>query len=188
MARYRRYDPAHVQIELSEERRGTWDWLRRSVSGREFIYAALDRNLDRLNSWTFVVQVPRNTSIPVIVRPREVPARRTSAGIDRKSIAFVRATRRHYRGQLYCKLTLADPTGDQTKFVVGDAERRNLPRWISHSQFKIRLKRTVATTRGRDEKNLVVVVRSHDHVGMIRIFFATKVWVLQEGFLLSGPR
>lgn len=185
MARHRGHDPAGVLAHLTEARRATWDWLRRSVSGREFIYSVSDGTPDRLHSWRFVVQVPGGRSTPVIVRPRDVPPRRAWAGIDRKSIAFINATRHPYRGRLYCKVSLADPTGKHTRLVVAGRERGALPRWIAESGFMLRRKAAVTTTRGTDEKHLVIVVKPDDHQQMIRVFFATKVWVLQEKFLLA---
>ena len=49
----------------------------------------------------------------------------------------------------------------------------------------MRLKKTVATTRGHDDQAQVILVDCYDHKLMIRLFFALKVWVLQEKFLLS---
>ncbi|HEV2359320.1 MAG TPA: hypothetical protein VGZ23_17145 [bacterium] len=178
----RRYQSARVEVGFAEDRRAGWDWLRKSVTGHEFIYGVLDRNFDRLNSWTFIVQVPKDGLTPVIVRPRDVPPRRTWAAMDRKSIAFMRATKHPYRGRLYCKVSLADPTGRRTKSVVNKWGRRDLPKWINRSGLTIRVKDTVTTTKGTDGNHLVFVVKPDDHVQMIRIFFATKVWVLQEGF------
>ena len=49
----------------------------------------------------------------------------------------------------------------------------------------MRLKKNVRPTRGTDGESLVVLVAPDDHAMMIRLFFATKVWVLKEGIALA---
>jgi hypothetical protein len=49
----------------------------------------------------------------------------------------------------------------------------------------MRLKQTVTTTEGRDSKSQVVVFNRANHVKMIRLFFATKVWILNESFVVK---
>jgi hypothetical protein len=44
----------------------------------------------------------------------------------------------------------------------------------------MRLKQNVRTTRGTDGESLVILVQPGDYIGMIRLFFATKVWILKE--------
>jgi hypothetical protein len=48
----------------------------------------------------------------------------------------------------------------------------------------MRRKETVKPTRGTDGKALVVLIASGDYPMMIRLFFATKVWVLSERIIL----
>ena len=49
----------------------------------------------------------------------------------------------------------------------------------------MRLKQNVRPTRGTDGDALVILVPAGDHAAMIRLFFATKVWVLKERVTLS---
>jgi len=49
----------------------------------------------------------------------------------------------------------------------------------------MRLKQNVRPTRGTDGYSLVVLVPAGDHAAMIRLFFATKVWVLKERVSLA---
>jgi hypothetical protein len=48
----------------------------------------------------------------------------------------------------------------------------------------MRAKERVRSTRGTDGNTLVVLVDPDDHAGMIRLYFAMKVWVLKEGIEL----
>jgi hypothetical protein len=49
----------------------------------------------------------------------------------------------------------------------------------------MRIKEKVRPTRGTDGKALVVLVPPGAHEWMIRLFFATKVWVLKEKIALG---
>jgi hypothetical protein len=49
----------------------------------------------------------------------------------------------------------------------------------------MRVKQSVRPTKGNDGQDLVVVVAAQDHAAMIRLFFATKVWILKEGISLA---
>jgi hydrogenase maturation factor len=50
---------------------------------------------------------------------------------------------------------------------------------------RMRRKQNVRPTKGTDGDALVVLVQPGDHAAMIRLFFATKVWVLKEGITLA---
>jgi hypothetical protein len=181
MARMRRYDPARVDVEHLEDTAGTWSWLRKSVRGIESVYLVRDRNLDRNNRWLFVVQRPRAKANPIIVRTRETPAKGVWAQIWRRSIVFNPATKRGYRSKVYCKVTLADPTGKRTKVFIRNINRNLLPKWMGYFRSSMRRKITVASTKGKDHDHQVVLFNPDNHADMIRLFFALKVWVLNEG-------
>ena len=182
MARKRRYDPALVEVEHLEDTSATWQWLRRPVRGTESLYEVRDRNYDRNNRWVFVVQQPRGDKDPIIVRPREWPEKGVWELIWRRSIVFNRAARRAYRDKVYCKMTLADPTGERTKIFVRNVNRKLLPKWFEYFRPAMRRKITVTTTKGKDHDHYVALVSPADHVAMVRLFFALKVWVLNENF------
>jgi hypothetical protein len=181
----RRYDPARVDVEHLGDNSGKWSWLRKAVRGVESVYQVRDRNLERNNRWVFVIQRPRNATQPIIVRTREAPAKSVWANIWRRSIVFNRATKPGYRGKFYCKVTLADPTGERTKIFIRNVNRKLMPKWMSYFRSSMRRKITVAGTKGKDHDHQVVLVSPDDHTEMIRLFFAIKVWVLNEGFSIS---
>lgn len=180
----RRLHLKRLEVEAAESRRGSWTWRGRAVVGTEHIYAVRDGNYDRLNTWKMAVQVPRGKG-PVIVRAIESPGKAAWAGIERKSMVFNRATQPGYRKYLYCKATPADPSGRRTKFVMTRGERGVLPSWFRPLQRGMRLKSTVATTRGTDARAQVLLARPDDHRRLIGIFFAFKVWVLDRHFQLA---
>jgi hypothetical protein len=81
-------------------------------------------------------------------------------------------------------VALADPRGEKSKSVVRADQRGELPAWFTPLRSRMRKKEVVRTTRGTDGNSLVILVPD-DHASMIRLFFATKVWVLKEGFTLD---
>jgi hypothetical protein len=155
------------------------------VLGTAHLYTVKDANFDRLNEWVFSVQVPRNRRDYVVVGPLIVPGKRAWAGLARRSVLFVPATRNPYRRWMYCKINVADPTGARTKIGVRRGEKDILPKWFDEFSGHLRLKKTVTTTRGRDMNAQVAVVERDSHALMIRLFFALKVWVLQESVLIK---
>ena len=185
MAPRKRYQLDRVMIEAGESRPATWTFGGDAVSGTEQAYAVMDGNYSSRNAWEFMVRIPKARGERLEVRPRTTPNLKVWAELTDRSLTFSRATRREARGRWYCQVALADPTGSRTKDVVKGDERRRLPAWFDPLQGRMRLKRNVRPTRGTDGDALVVLVAADDHAAMIRLFFATKVWVLKEGITLD---
>jgi hypothetical protein len=189
MASRKRYRLDRVAVGPGEARAATWTFAsargRMPVTGTEHLYAVIDGNFPARNVWEFVVRAPAAASEPVEVRPRSTPNLKVWAELPNRSLTFPRATRGDARGKRYCKVSLADPTGERTKDLVRGDERHDLPAWFDTLQTRMRLKQNVRPTRGTDGEVLVVLVPSDDHAAMIRLFFAMKVWVLKERVALA---
>ncbi len=189
MASRKRYRLDRVAVGPGEARPATWTFAgargRVPVSGTEHLYAVIDGNFPNRNVWEFVVRVPSAASEPIEVRPRATPNVKIWAELPNRSLTFPKATKGDARGKRYCKVSLADPTGSRTKDVVRGDQRHQLPLWFEGLQSRMRLKQNVRPTRGTDGQTLVVLVGAADHEAMIRLFFATKVWVLKEGVALT---
>jgi hypothetical protein len=108
------------------------------------------------------------------------------AELPDRSLNFSRATKGEARGKWYCKVALADPTGAKSRDVIRGDQRGDLPPWFDSLKGRMRTKQTVRPTKGNDGEDLVVVVAAQDHSAMIRLFFATKVWILKEGISLEA--
>jgi hypothetical protein len=155
------------------------------VSGIERSYAVRDDNFRSRNQWEFVVRMPRDRDERIEVRPRTTPNVKAWAELPDRSLTFARATKGDARGKWYCQVALADPTGNRSRDIVRGDERRQLPRWFDALKRRMRIKQNVRNTRGTDGQALVVLVPADDHVSMIRLFFATKVWILKERIALG---
>jgi len=83
-------------------------------------------------------------------------------------------------------VALADAAGEKSKTVVRARERGLLPHWFGELSGRMRKKEVVRATKGTDAEYLVVLVPQGDHAAMIRLFFATKVWILKEAVTLGA--
>ena len=180
-----RYRMDRVTLEPGEQRGATWTFAGDPVTGTEQSYTVIDGNFPSRNVWEFVVRTPAGRNERVEVRPRATPAVKVWAELSDRSLTFMRATRGAARGRWYCPVALADPTGERSRDVVRSDERQLLPGWFDGIQGRMRTKEAVRATRGTDGNTLVVLVAAGDHAAMIRLFFAMKVWVLKEGFVLD---
>jgi hypothetical protein len=155
------------------------------VRGTEHRYDVVDRNFTSRNTWSFVVRVPRDPHGRIEVRPLATPGDRSYAGLDRRSITFMRATRPGFTAFRYCPLALADPSGESSRVIAKASDKRHLPPWLRGLGRRLKKKNTVRTTRGTDGSMLVALVRPDDHQFMIAMFMATKAWVLKRRFTLG---
>ncbi|HUR93243.1 MAG TPA: hypothetical protein VMY76_01580 [Gemmatimonadales bacterium] len=185
MASRKRYRLDRVTVEAGDSRPATWTFAGRPVTGVEQSYAVTDGNFPTRNAWEFMVRIPKIRGERLEVRPRSTPNLKVWAELTDRSLTFTKATKGEARGRRYCPVALADPTGARSRDIVRGEERGRLPSWFDALQGRMRLKQNVRTTRGTDGQSLVVLVQPDDHAAMIRLFFATKVWVLKEGITLA---
>lgn len=186
MARRTKYRLDRVSVETGEERASTWTFGGEAMAGAEQSYSVRDDNFTARNNWEFMVRTPSGRDARIEVRPRTTPNVKVWAELPDRSLTFLQAKRGAARGKWYCKVALADPTGAKSRDVVRADERDRLPPWFDGLKGRMRKKESVRSTRGNDGEDLVVLVAAGDHVAMIRLFFATKVWVLKERIALSG--
>jgi hypothetical protein len=175
-----------VLVAGGERRPATWTFGGAPVSGVEQAYTVTDTNFPAKNLWEFIVRLPETAGERIEVRPRTTPAVRSWAELPDRSLTFMRATRGAARGKRYCQVALADVTGERSRAIVRTDQRDQLPRWFDPVRPRMRAKHAVKPTRGTDSDALVVLVPADDYGSMIRLFFATKVWVLTERFQLTG--
>jgi hypothetical protein len=180
----KRYKLDRVLVTPLQSRPASWTFAGEAVQGTEESYAVVDGNLGSRNQWEFIVRVPDDPAGRVEVRPRTTPAVKAWAELPDRSLTFMRATAGASRGKWYCQVAFADATGEKSKRVIHADQRGDLPHWFADLAGRIRRKDAVRRTRGTDGHSLVILVPAGDHAAMIRLFFATKVWVLSEGITL----
>lgn len=180
----KRYQLAKVAVEEGESRPAAWTFAGTALRGTEHSYTVVDGNFPSRNQWEFIVRVPKARGGRVEVRPRGTPAVKVWEELTDRSLTFSPATRGPARGKWYCQVALADASGERSKNVVRADQRNRLPAWFTPLRSRMRRKEVVRATRGTDA-NALVVLGPDDHAFMIRMFFATKVWILKEGFTLG---
>jgi hypothetical protein len=178
------YKPSNLVVKLKEQSPSKWEFGGGIITGTEFFYEAKDENFAHLNRWTFRVQIPDDAYGDIIVQPVKTPARSVWTVLGRRSIVFPRATKAGYKSFAYCKINLADPSGHKNKTGTRRGDRADFPQWFEKFSRRMRLKKTITTTRANDYNAQVIVAKRDDHRFMIEIFFALKVWVMEEGFKL----
>ncbi len=179
------YSLDKAEVERLTERPATWTFAGSTVRGTECRYSVIDRNSRMRNRWEFLLRLPDKTHWRIEVRPVKVPNDKALAGLDRRSLTFMRGTRRGYTQFRYCQLSLAKPSGEGTRDIVNVRDKRRLPKWLQDLGRRLKQKCTVRNTKGTDARTLVVLVRLTEYEQMIRLFMATKAWVLKQGFSLA---
>jgi hypothetical protein len=177
-----RYRFDKLELTPRERRSASWTFGTKPVTGIEHGYGLTDHNLTRQNQWEFVVRIPKDPKGRIEVRPMHVPDDRAWAGLDRRGLTFMPATRRGYTGYRYCQISLPSNDGKASRHVMHRDQIDRLPYWIRDLGPKLlRNKITVTTTRAKDDHSLVALVRRDDYQAMIAMYMATKAWVLKAG-------
>lgn len=188
MAKKKTYRLDRVLVEKGEATPAQWTFAGASMTGTEQWFDVTDNNLTGRNRWQFVLRLPKAAGDRIEVRPRSTPALKVWEELTDRSLTFMRATMPAARGKRYCQVALADSTGQKTKDVVRTDERHLLPKWFDLISHRLRAKESVRRTKGTDGQALVALVQDADHEMMIRLFFAMKVWVLKEKFVLPETK
>jgi len=185
MSPRKKYELSKVTVEPDGQRPSTWTFAGEAMRGTEYSYRVTDGNFASRNSWEFIVRVPAGRGARVEVRPRTSPPVKAWAELPDRSLTFSRATLGAARGKWYCQVAFADATGQKSKSVVRTDQRDQLPKWFDSLTGRMRRKAAVKPTKGTDGNALVILIAAGDHEAMIRLFFATKVWVLKERVVIG---
>lgn len=180
----KRYKLDRVTAVPLETRPASWTFAGTAMRGTEASYVVTDGNYASGNRWEFIVRIPDDSRARVEVRPKVVPPKKAWDELTDRSLTFMPATKPAVRGKWYCQVAFADATGEKSKSVVSNDDRKALPHWFAPLARRMRRKEAVRPTRGTDGNALVILVKAGDHEDMIRLFFATKVWVLAEGVVI----
>ena len=179
-----RYQLARIEVASVDSRPASWTFAGDAMRGTEFAYSVTDGNLPSRKHWGFIVRVPEDPKGRIEVRPRTTPSLKAWAELPDRSLTFSLATKGTARGKWYCQVALADATGEKSKTVVNTKSRSALPHWFKDVAGRMRKKEAVKPTKGTDGNALVVIVPAGDHAAMIRLYFATKVWILSENVVV----
>jgi len=180
----KRYKLDKVNVAPVDSRPASWAFAGTPMRGTELTYAVTDTNFASRNQWDFIIRVPLDRKGRIEVRPRSTPNLAAWAELPDRSLTFSLATKGSARGKWYCQVALADAAGERSKAVVNTDQRALLPHWFTELTGRMRRKESVKPTKGTDANALVVLIAPGDYATMIRLYFATKVWILSERVIL----
>ncbi len=75
-----------------ESNAATWAFGRRTVRGTEYRFPVKDGNQHSRNRWLFAVRVPDYAYGRIEIRALQLPNDSAFAGLDRRSLTFMRGT------------------------------------------------------------------------------------------------
>jgi hypothetical protein len=182
----KRYKLDRVRVAPLDSRPTSWAFAGTPIRGTELSYSVIDTNLSSRNQWEFILRIPADPKGRIEVRPRTTPHIKAWAELPDRSLTFSLATRGAARGRWYCQVALADAAGLRSKAVVSTSRRGELPHWFTELSGRMRRKEAVKPTKGTDANALVILLAPGDYATMIRLYFATKVWILSEEIILDG--
>jgi len=90
-----------IEVEELTSSPATWKFGGDAVKGTEHRYRVTDCNRPSRNRWEFVIRVPDDPYGRIEVRPLKTPNDKALAGLDRRSITFMRGTRSNYLRWLF---------------------------------------------------------------------------------------
>ena len=110
--------------------------------------------------------------------------------LSRRSIQSKRHTVSEDPERYYAEMWLSDTTGNKNRLLVRAEDAKAMPAWIKklylNKKDRCFLRSTIAPETRR-ESICINISKNDAHRELIELFFATRIWVLQEGFFFREP-
>jgi len=178
---------AKIQIRLLATREHHWEFSGTLNYGVEHTYEVVDGNVPTANRWEFLLRVPHDAMERTVVKPHRIPSDESYSGLESRALTFTPASAPEYEGELYCEISLADSTGERNRKVARRSEADVLPTWFAGLAGRFRSKADVNPNLKRGGAQLVALVEPDDHETMLKLYMATKPWVLKSQYELPRP-
>lgn len=176
---------------------GPWWTLTQFQKGFKSAYRhyvqVIDRNGKRPSKWMFKIEEVSlgKRGIQIGVGPIHTPKGNMLLELlSRRSIQSKRYAVSNDPERYYAEMWLSDITGNKNRLLVRDVDEKLMPPWIKKiylSDKKRWFLRSKMDPETRRESICVTIWKSEAHRELIELFFATRVWVLQEGFFFREP-
>jgi hypothetical protein len=85
---------------------------------------------------------------------------------------------------------LSDVTGNKNRLLVRKDDVKAMPSWVKKLYLSDKERwflRSTMEPETKRESICVVISKNDAHRQLIELFFATRIWVLQEGFFFREP-
>jgi hypothetical protein len=110
--------------------------------------------------------------------------------LSRRSIQSKRHTVSEDPERYYAEMWLSDTTGNKNRLLVRAEDAKAMPAWIKKLYLSKKDRwflRSTMEPGTRRESICINIWKSDAHRELIELFFATRIWVLQEGFFFREP-
>jgi hypothetical protein len=110
--------------------------------------------------------------------------------LSRRSIQSKRHTVSEDPERYYAEMWLSDTTGNKNRLLVRAEDAKAMPSWIKKLYLSKKDRwflRSTMEPETRRESICINISKNDAHRELIELFFATRIWVLQEGFFFREP-
>jgi hypothetical protein len=152
-----------------------------------------DRNGATPTKWMFKIEEVHlgERGIQIGVGPMHTPEDDMMLELlNRRSIQSKRCAGTTDNDRYYAEMWLSDSTGKKNRLLVRDADAETVPTWIKKLYLNDKNRwflRSSMEPGTRRDSICVYISKSNAHRELIELFFATRIWVLQEGFFFREP-
>jgi hypothetical protein len=162
-------------------------------SANKYYVEVIDRNGKKPTKWMFKIEEVSlgQRGMQIGVGPAHTPRGDLMLELlSRRSIQSKRYLTSDDPERYYAEMWLSDVTGNKNRLLVRDVDAKLMPSWIKKiylndkDRWFLRSKMEPDTRR---ESICITIWKSEAHRALIELFFATRVWVLQEGFFFREP-
>lgn len=170
-------------------------------SAHTYYVEVIDTNLKHPAKWMFKIEEVSigKAGMKIGVSPLHTPKGNVLLQLlSRRSIQSIRRKDRVSRNSYFAELWLHDITGKKNRLQVRECDinmrvaqnRKGIPQWIKENYLIDSSKYFIRTDMDKKTKRKSVCInirKKNSHRQLIELFFASRVWVLQEKFFFREP-
>jgi len=159
----------------------------------KYYVQVIDRNGKKPTKWMFKIEEVSlgERGMQIGVGPVHTPKGDMMLELlSRRSIQSKRHTVSEDPERYYAEMWLSDTTGNKNRLLVRAEDAKAMPAWIKKLYLSKKDRwflRSTMEPETRRESICINISKNDAHRELIELFFATRIWVLQEGFFFREP-
>ena len=153
----------------------------------------LDQNSKKPTKWMFKIEEVSigKAGMKIGVSPIHTPKGNILLQLlSRRSIQSKRRTDKSNPNSYFAELWLHDISGQKNRLLVRDGDQKKLPPWIKQNYLKDKTKCFLRKAMDKKTKRTSVCVninKQNAHRELIELFFASRVWILENQIFFRSP-
>jgi len=162
-------------------------------SANKYDVEVIDRNGKKPTKWMFKIEEVSlgQRGMQIGVGPVHTPRGDLMLELlSRRSIQSKRCAGTEDAERYYAEMWLSDVTGNKNRLLVRKDDVKAMPSWVKKLYLSDKERwflRSTMEPETKRESICVVISKNDAHRQLIELFFATRIWVLQEGFFFREP-